>query len=123
MVLSNQQIVEIYEGLYELRAAGQSSLPVSVGFLIVKAMKELQNSYETIMEVKGEIGSKYGVLQDDGSYFVEAKDRAAAGKEIDDLMAIQSNINLDLIPLSLMKEVSVPLDIIYNIYPIINGEA
>ena len=123
MILSNQQIVEVYEGLYRLRAADQSSLPISVGFLIVKAMKELQNSYEAIMEIKGQIGSKYGVLQDDGSYFVEAKDRAAAGKEIDDLMGIQSNINLDLIPLSLMKEVSVPLDIIYNIYPIINGEA
>ena len=123
MVLTNQQIVEIYEGLYSLRAAGQQALPISVGFLIVKALKELQSSYEAITEMRAAVGAKYGVLQDDGSYFVEAKDRAAANKELRELMEIKSNINLDLIPLSLLNDISIPLDIIYNIYPIINGEA
>lgn len=123
MVLTNQQIVEIYEGLYSLRAAGQQALPISVGFLIVKALKELQSSYEAIIEMRTTVGAKYGVLQDDGSYFVEAKDRAAANKELQELMEIKSNINLDLIPLSLLNDISIPLDVIYNIYPIINGEA
>lgn len=123
MVLTNQQIVEIYEGLYSLRAAGQYTLPISVGFLIVKALKELQSSYEAITEMRAAVGAKYGVLQDDGSYFVEAKDRAAANKELQELMEIKSNINLDLIPLSLLNDISIPLDVIYNIYPIINGEA
>lgn len=123
MVLTNQQIVEIYEGLYSLRAAGQQALPISVGFLIVKALKELQSSYEAITEMRAAVGTKYGVLQDDGSYFVEAKDRAAANKELQELMEIKSNINLDLIPLSLLNDISIPLDVIYNIYPIINGEA
>lgn len=124
MILTNQEAVQVFEGLNNLRTAGLQTLPIEVGYPIVKDLKLLEPICAAVDSMRESIGIKYGKQRNDGSYQIAEENLVVAQQELQTLSSIENTIELDFIPLAALKGLSFPLDIIYQIYPIIkeNGE-
>lgn len=123
MKLNNQQIVELYEGLSSLRAPDMQSLPVTIGYSIIKDTKMLETFYLAATNVRDSIAMKYGDAQGDGVFHIPEENMDKVQAELKELWGIENTIKLDLIPLSALAACSLPLDSLYKIYPLIDGEA
>lgn len=123
MILTNQEIVQVTEGLNRLRTGDLQMLPIEVGYLIIKDLKLLEPLCAAIDSMRESVGIKYGERKDNGSYQIKEENLGVAQRELEALSSIENTVELDLIPLAALNGLSFPLDVIYQIYPIINGEA
>ena len=119
MRLTNNEVVNLYENL---RAAGQKTLPVQIAFSFVKDTKVLEPYYKAIIETRDTIVRNVGEPQDDGSVVVPQDKIEETNKSLEELGTIETDLNLDMVPLSALTGTSWTLDEINGIYPIINGE-
>lgn len=121
--LTNQEIVNIYEGIQRLREASVDALPVKVGFTLVKDANILQPLYDAVISMRDTVALKYGE-NDNGVVTIPPEFLEQANAELQELGSVENEVDVSYIPLAAISNLSLPLDIIYNIYPIIdeNGE-
>ena len=124
MVLTNQQIIDLSEGLASLRNSKLKELPISVCYTLIKDIKLLEPLYESAMSMVKTIGLKYGELKTDGNIVIENEEnRIKAQRELDELSKIENHVDLETVNLSQIGNYFCSLDDMFRIYPLINGEA
>ena len=121
--LTNQEIVNIYEGIQKLRETQVDALPVKVGFSLIKDMNILQPLYSAVITTRDEVALRYGE-NDNGVVHIPDEFLEKVNTELQELGSLESEVDISYIPLAAISNLSFPLDIIYSIYPIIeeNGE-
>lgn len=124
MKLTNEQIINIYEGIKHLREAGQQQLPTLLVYSLIKDLKLLEPLVEVVITARDEILQAYGNENEEGTVIIPQEKIAEAQVELDRLSKIENEIsNLDRIPLSSIATLTLSFDDLYLIYPVIDGEA
>lgn len=123
-ILTNQELTTVYETIQSLRQADTQALPVKIGFTIVKDANLLEPIYNAVISTRDEIALRYGTNDGTGTVNIPPEYVETASKELQDLSECKSEVDLTLIPLAAISDLSLPLDSIYGLYPIIdeNGE-
>lgn len=121
MKLTNAEITTLYEGLWELRKRIQIALPIQVGFAIIQDMKILQPIYETVIEMRNHIYFEHKESTDEDTQMVRIKveDVDIVNKKLKELGDIPNELDLRRIPLPQLLSLSLTLDDIDILYPII----
>ena len=121
MVLTNNEIYSLYEGLNKIVQNKELKIPVKTSFYILKNIKELQNAYESLMDLRKEIILKYAD-QDGENYTIPAEKIEAANMELTDLLIIENEVNIAKIKLSDIESLEIDLEDIGSIMMIIEEE-
>lgn len=123
--LTNQEITTVYESIQSLRQVGTQALPVKIGFTIVKDANLIEPIYKAAISMRDEIALRYGTNDGTGTVNISPEHLETVTKELQDLSECTTEVDLTLIPLAAISDLSLPLDLIYGLYPIIdeNGEA
>lgn len=118
--LSNLDLVSLYEGLQEVKT---KTIPIEIGFLMVKNMKILEPIYQAIIESRTGLLTQVGEIQTDGSIKIPQDKIQETNFQLAQLSSIENTLDLSLIKLSALKEASWTLEEIMNIYPIIKEDS
>lgn len=118
--LSNLDLVSLYEGLQEVKT---KTIPIEIGFLMVKNMKILEPIYQAIIESRTGLLTQVGEIQADGSIKIPQDKIQETNSQLAQLSSIENTLDLSLIKLSALKEASWTLEEIMNIYPIIKEDS
>lgn len=123
MKLTNVEILKLFEGLNKLRGDRSQVLPIKAGFAIVKDIKILEPIYTSIITMRDELVRTYGEQKDDGSIAIPPDKVQQTNEELSKLSEIENEVELDILPLSMLQDLSFTLEEIDVLYPIINSEA
>ena len=115
MKLTNNQIFALTEALAEVRNLGLS-VPVKVGFKILKNFNILLPNYETIIKMRDEFATEYDENNHEESI-------AAINQKLIELGAIEQEIELIPILLSEIETLEMDMSLLDRIQLLIKDEA
>lgn len=122
MILTNNEVHGLYNGLCKLRDSSSVELPISIAYTLIQDIKILEASYMAIEEVRSREVKKYGVPQDDG--FVISNDNLKIVNEhLTELGECENDLPLKKLPLSSLVGQYFTLQDMNLLYPLIDGEA
>lgn len=122
MILNNSQIYSLFEILFQIKQT-ENKLPIKVGFNIIRNIQILEPIYNAIADSRKEILLTYGVLNTEGHVTIPQDKVEEVNQLLLDLSNIENDISLMKLNLSDLEYLSLTLDDIEKLYPIINGEA
>ena len=93
MILTNQQIYEIYQNLAKAFLSETRYFPAKINFIIQKNLKILYEAAQEIENMRLNIISNYGKIDDD-NYMIYPENIEQANKELNDLSTIEQKINI-----------------------------
>ena len=121
MLLTNNEIYSLYEGLSKITQNKELKIPVKTSFYLLKNMKEIQGAYESLMDLRKEIILKYAD-QDGENYTIPAEKIEAANAELMELLSIENEFNIMKIKLSDIEALELSLEETASIMGIIEEE-
>lgn len=111
--MKNKEIIQLYEGIYELR---EQDFGVKVGFIFAKNLITLEPYYKAIKASQRKLWEKYGSPNEEG-HLVVSKDKISdLEKENDELMEIETIVNITKISIEQLEECKINLDQMLKIY-------
>lgn len=116
MILTNMEIINLTEGLVTLKQI-DSNISVKVGFNIIKNIKILTPIYDSIIEMRNSIVQKYAVNNS-----ISEENLEIVNAELLELGNLKNEINLNMINLDDIADLSITLDLLDKISNIINEE-
>lgn len=84
-------------------------LPVKVGFYLQKNISTILTLAREIEEERTKIISKYGTLQEDGSYNIPQEKISLTNEELEDLLSLDQEVTLNTIPLESFKDTTLTI--------------
>lgn len=120
--MTNEQIIDLYEGLYELGQDSEIKLKAKTCFALAKNKNLLRPFYDSAMEARQKLIEKYGEPNDDG-WFVPNDQLPKFKTEFEALMKIDSYIATDSIPIQELENEKIGLELMEKLLPIIKTEA
>ena len=120
--MTNREITDIYDGLYYLRENASQPFSARVAYAITRDLRILQPIVEDINTTREQILAKYGTLQEDGNYLVLQENVSAAQENMDNLGAI--DVDIDLMPINLkdIEHLNLSVKEMDALYPIVRWE-
>lgn len=100
--MKNQDIINCYKGLSEMKKAPMRRLPARTCFTIIKNMKTLEPIVESIEATYNEIVLKYAdpINGENNNFQIREGQKEALTQELEELYNIDTEINLTKIQLS-----------------------
>ena len=123
MKLTNNQVIQLYDGLTDLREHRSEALPIKISFPIIKNLKLLEPLYTSIKTAYNDLIMKYGEPNEKGEIFVGKDNIAIVNEELNTLGQIENTVDLDKIPLSSLENLSFSLKDMDTMYVMIDSEA
>lgn len=121
--MTNREIVDTYNGLYELRRQVQHPFAASISYAIVRNLRMLQPIVEDIDATRREILERCGgALQEDGNYIIPPEHVAEAQAEIENLESFEENISLMTIKFDELSKLNLTVKEMDALYPIVRWE-
>ena len=100
MKLTNYQIYEYAHELSGIFTNSDLYIPVKANFLIQKNIRLIVAAGEEIEKTRFQVAQHYGTLDEENNVFVIPEEKLKeANKEINDLFAIEQDLNIQLIKL------------------------
>lgn len=100
MKLTNAQIYSYATALAEAFQDTTQKLPIKVNFYLQKNKATLISLAQDIENSRGDIVHQYGELTEDKTQYIIPKDKVEeAQKELDDLLSLEQEVNIYMIPL------------------------
>ncbi len=98
MKLNNNQIYNYATNLAAFNI--EQRIPVRINFFLQKNIQEIQRLAQEIEAVRLSIAQQFGSLNEDGTqYIVEPDKLADAQKELNDLFALEQDVNIHIFKL------------------------
>ena len=98
MKLTNQQIYNYATNLASFNIEGK--LPVRINFFLQKNIQTIKQLAQEIEQARVEIAQQFGSLNQEGtSYMIPPDKMAAANKELNDLSALEQDVNIHIFKL------------------------
>ena len=95
MKLTNYQIFEYVQKLFNIFENNDLYIPVKANFYIQKNIRTIATAGEEIEKSRLQIAQHYGVLnQENKQYIIPADKIAEANKEINDLFSIEQDLDV-----------------------------
>lgn len=113
-MITNKQVIQIYEGLAELYSLN-ADLNIITNFYLARNKVILEPIYWAICATKQQLLKKYS----DTNGTIEAGKMPALTTELENLMSVENDIDLDLIPLVDLAHTKIGISLIEKLLPII----
>lgn len=98
MKLTNNQIYSYATNLVAFNI--EEKLPVRINFFLQKNIQTIQSLAQEIENARLEIAQQFGELNEDGtSYTIPSQNMPAAQKELNDLFALEQEVNIHMFKL------------------------
>lgn len=120
----NSVIESIYAGLINLRQDATMRLPARSMFALSQDLRLLQPIVEDIQNTRVQILQRLGVQDEENqdSFFIPPENRETLQHEMEALDNIDNNVELRKIKLSDLDNINFSLDIMNDIFPLIEEE-
>lgn len=89
--MTNKEITQIYSGLVELRESSTANFPTKVSYAIIRNIKILEPLVEINISMKNDLLRKYGVPNQDGTFYISEEVSNDFSKEINEINALEVN--------------------------------
>ena len=116
--MTNEQILELYDGLYEICQNTELKFKVTTSFLLAKNKNLLDPLYNSICEARLKLLKKYGEERDQ-EWFVPNKNLDAFKTEFEALLKMDTFINLEEIPIKELESEKLNVELVRKLIPII----
>lgn len=117
--MTNEQIINLYEGLYELGQDPEIKLKATTCFSLAKNKNLLRPFYDSAIEARQKLIEKYGEPSDDGSWFVPNEKLSNFKTEFESLMKMDTYIVTDDITIQNLENEKIGLELMEKLLPII----
>lgn len=95
MKITNYQIFEYIQNLFNIFENDNLYIPVKANFLIQKNIKLIAAAGEEIEKSRLQVAQHYGVLDSEKNQYIIPQDKIAeANKEINDLFSIEQDLDI-----------------------------
>lgn len=98
--MKNKDILKLYEGLCELEQLQGLHLKARTSYQLAKDKLIIEPFYNLIKKCELDIWKQFGTILDDGNVSVEKDKVGELNKAYDDLMEIETDVNIDKIELN-----------------------
>lgn len=99
MKLTNNQIYEYGQKLAVFNECN-IKMPVRINFYLQKNIQLIQQAAKEIDAARLSIGAQYGIPSDNGGYDIPLENMAVVNQEMNDLFALEQDINLHIFNLN-----------------------
>ncbi len=123
--MKNREIMNFVENINKMREKEGISFPAKVAFAITRNMKKLLPIAEDCIQTRQEVIKKYGTPVEDkpDTYSISEENAEKVNKELDNLFNFEIyDIELNKIKLSDMENVSLTIEQMDALYPMIDEE-
>lgn len=94
MKMTNNDIYTYAVKLNEAFSDTTQKLPVKINFYLQKNKSTLLSLAQSVEETRAELLQQYGTSTDDGGYTISEENVAIVNKEINDLAALEQEVNI-----------------------------
>lgn len=115
--MTNQEIINLYNGI---AAIGQQQLPAKIAYALLRDKKIIEPYFQAIEECRLDIIQQYAEI-DGAMYSVPAINQEKFTKEINELYSF-NNEDIYLQKIKLPDDISISLDVLEVLMPIISEE-
>lgn len=116
--MTNKEIIDLYEGLAELYDV-KVNLNIKTKYLLAKIKVQIEPLYKAIMVTRQDLIKKYGTEENE-SLIIKNTVLPQFSIELDELMNIESDINVPRINLDELNDQRIGINLIEKLLPIIN---
>ena len=116
--MTNEQIVDLYEGLSEISQNKDLKFKAVISFVFAKNRNIIRPFYDSIIEARTKLINKYGEKNDEGILIPNEK-IPQFKSEFEILMHTENYINIEEISLEDFKEEYIGIELMEKILPII----
>lgn len=117
--MTNNEIIDLYEGLYEISQNPDFKLNAKTCFVLAKNKNLLQPFYDSVIEARQKLIEKYGERQEDGNWFISNEKLIEFKTEFKSLMNIQTFLTIENIALVDLENEKINLELMRKLLPII----
>lgn len=116
--MTNAEIIDLHDGLKELH---NSKIPLNIktSFLLAKNNKIIVELVNLITEKQFELYKKYGTPNDEGNIVVPNEKIPLLQQDLNELMAIDNDINITKFTLDDLGDAKIEFGIIEKLLPLI----
>lgn len=118
--MKNKDILNLYEGLYEISQNKDLKFNVKISFILAKNKNILQPLYDAIIETRRKILQKYGIGIENGDWKIPNENIPSFRKEWDEFMAIDNFICLQGISLEDIQNEKINVGLMEKLLPLID---
>lgn len=114
MFLTNQKIYEYATNLAAFNIEGK--IPIKINFFLQKNINILREAAQEIEAARVKIAQEFGSLNEEGTaYTVPAENMTAAQKELNDLFALEQELNIHAFKLDDFDNIELTMEQLSNI--------
>lgn len=95
--MRNGEVITLFEGLEALAQNKGFKFKPKVAYTIAKNHEKARSEASTIYKLRQDIIQSYGYIEDNGDVTIEKGKLAAANRDIEDLMELESEIQIRMI--------------------------
>lgn len=116
--MTNEQIIDLYEGLSEISQNKDLNFKAVVSFIFAKNKNLLKPFYNAAIEARQQLIEKYGQINED-NWFIPKDNVQYFKTEYDTLMSVNTYIDLEKIPIDILEEERININLMEKLLPII----
>ena len=116
--MTNKEIIDLYEGLTELYDL-KINLNIKTKYLLAKIKVQIEPLYKAAMVTRQDLIKKYGTEENE-SLIIKNTVLPQFSIELNELMNIETNINVQKINLDELNDQRISISLIEKLLPIIN---
>lgn len=118
--MTNEQILNLYEGLYEISQDDNIHFDALTSFILAKNKNMIEPVYSALIETRNTLIQSYGNVSDDQGSITIPPDKISAFKiEYDTLMRKETYVNLEKINIKSLINYNIKISIMEKLLPII----
>ena len=121
--MTNAEIINLYEGLYELSQDKDKTFSIKVGYIFAKDKNLLQPYYEAAINSRLKLLKKYGTELESGDIQIPGEQVLPFRQEHESFLNMENYIVLDKISLKDVQDEKLNIDIMEKLLPIIEKDA
>ena len=117
--MTNKEIFNLYEGLYELSQDKDLKFGVKISYIFAKNKNILEPFYNAIVDTRQKLLNKYGEPQDNGDWHVSKEKMDIFMNEWNAFMEIENFVNLDKVKIEDLEGEKIGIELMEKLLPII----
>ena len=121
----NSEILNLYEGLQNIKNSEDIKFPARTTFIVVRNMKTLEPIVESLIEAKNQLLKELGTPdeKDPNSFFIPENNRKKFTQQIEELDNIDNDIEFKKIKWEDIEPLNLSIQAMEALYPMIEEEA
>jgi len=118
--MKNKDIVKLYETICKIIDDKEIKIGVKDSYTLIKNKHEIENSYNSIIEMRKNIILEYGE-EDDGEVKIPKERMEELNSKLNELNNIENEIKLFHISINGLESYNIPMEYIDGLYEILDN--